>query len=93
MNIVYGLIDFIYFLVATPYTAMGIIHWGKCNTSKIIRGKTNLRLIYTEDQLTFPNIQVWYKFKATNQSMLDYWKDKRISDNLMILSDLSDSTV
>ena len=35
-------------------------------------------MTYTKDQLTFPYLQVWYKYKAANQS-LDAWKDKRMT--------------
>ena len=38
-----------------------------CVEMILIESKTKLRLTYMKDQLTFPYLQVWYKYKAANQ--------------------------
>ena len=44
-----------------------------------LRGITNNTLKFTKDQLPFPQINVWYNYTFTNRSLLDSWKNKKMT--------------
>ena len=50
-----------------------------CQRNKVLVGKNKINLSYTKDQLKSASFQVWYKYHASSQQLLDNWMDKRIS--------------
>ena len=49
-----------------------------CTLETIVRGKANLSFEYGKDQLT-SSFQVRYYYEATNQTLLESWRDKRMT--------------
>ena len=44
-----------------------------------LRGKKTLDFMYSKDQLTFSSFNLWYKYRAASQQLLDSWKNKRMT--------------
>ena len=49
-----------------------------------IRGKRNITLSFKKEQLTFPSFQVWYRYQASNQQLLESWKDRRTTTGFQL---------
>ena len=60
------------------FCSFGLSAFACQRESKKLRGRTNLRLEYTRAQVTFPFFQVWYKYQAASEQLLESWKEKDV---------------
>jgi hypothetical protein len=64
----------------SPYRESCILRYKffcESNMIPVTSGSTTLR--YQQQQLTFPSIDVWYKYIAPNKPIVDAWADKRMT--------------
>ena len=47
--------------------------------SDTLKGEKTISVLYSKDQLNFPNFVVQYKYKFASQQLLDSWKDRKMT--------------
>ena len=50
-----------------------------CQRTTAFVQKRKVNLSYTKDQLNYASFNVWYKYKAASQQLLDSWKEKKMT--------------